>query len=85
MSKISKLVMLWMKMLQEGDASGWKFRSLSFRNPEVPASLPTPFPGKMEMPHLKGSKHPFIICIKSITNENLLYSSGNSIQCPVVT
>ena len=65
--------------------SGWKFRSLSFGNPEVPASLPTPFPGKMEMPHLKGGKHPFIIRIKSITNENLLYSLGNSTHCPVVT
>ena len=83
-SEIGKLVMLRMKMFQEGDASGWKFRSLSFRKPEAAASLPSPFPGKMEMPHLKGSKHPFVICIKSITNENLLYSSGNSTQGSVV-
>ena len=26
-----------------------------------------------------------IICIKQITNENLLYSTGNSTQCSVVT
>ena len=26
-----------------------------------------------------------IPCIKEIANENLLYSTGNSIQCPVVT
>ena len=27
----------------------------------------------------------FILCIKQITNENLLYSTGNSTQCSVVT
>ena len=26
-----------------------------------------------------------ILCIKYITNENLLYSTGNSTQCSVVT
>ena len=26
-----------------------------------------------------------ILCIKQITNEDLLYSTGNSIQCSVVT
>ena len=26
-----------------------------------------------------------ILCIKQITNENLLYSTGNSTQCSVVT
>ena len=26
-----------------------------------------------------------ILCIKWIISENLLYSTGNSIQCPVVT
>ena len=26
-----------------------------------------------------------ILCIKQVTNENLLYSSGNSIQCSVMT
>ena len=26
-----------------------------------------------------------LLCIKQITNEKLLYSTGNSTQCPVVT
>ena len=26
-----------------------------------------------------------LLCIKQITNENLLYSTGNFIQCSVVT
>ena len=26
-----------------------------------------------------------ILCVKQITNENLLYSTGNSTQCSVVT